>query len=79
MKQTIIKLVHDETKEDPSTAFMLSRLSRGPFEPTPIGVFRAVNRGEYAEAATQQLAAAQESQGGGDIGALLRSRGTWNV
>ena len=72
-------LVHDETKEDPSTAFMLSRLSRGPFEPTPVGVFRAVDRPEYATGATQQLAAAQESQGGGDIGALLRSRGTWNV
>jgi len=38
-----------------------------------------VDRPEYATGATQQLAAAQESQGGGDIGALLRSRGTWNV
>jgi 2-oxoglutarate/2-oxoacid ferredoxin oxidoreductase subunit beta len=72
-------LVHDETKEDPATAFMLGRLSRGPFEPTPIGVFRAVDRPEYAEGATRQLAAAQESQGAGDIATMLRSRGTWTV
>lgn len=72
-------LVHDEQKEDPSTAFMLSRLSRGPFEPTPIGVFRAVDRGEYAEAATAQLASAQETQGPGDLAAMLRSGGTWTV
>ena len=28
-------LVHDETRDDPSVAFMLSRLARGPHEPTP--------------------------------------------
>src|SRR5437762_169331 len=37
-------LVHDEQREEPGLAFMLSRLARGPFEPTPIGVFRAVER-----------------------------------
>ena len=31
-------LVHDETHQDPSLAFALSRLAAGPFEPTPIGV-----------------------------------------
>ena len=72
-------LVHDETREDPSTAFMLSRVARGPYEPTPVGVFRAVERDEYSEGATQQLAAAQESKGAGDIGSMLRSRGTWTV
>lgn len=72
-------LVHNEAKDDPSTAFMLSRLSRGPFEPTPIGVFRCVQRTEYAQATTQQLAVAHEKQGAGDIGELLRSRGTWTV
>jgi 2-oxoglutarate/2-oxoacid ferredoxin oxidoreductase subunit beta len=72
-------LVHDETREDPSVAFMLSRLSRGPSEPTPIGVFRSVDRPEYAEATQRQLAAAQENQGPGDLAALLRSGGTWQV
>ena len=36
-------LVHDEQCEDPSVASMLSRLAAGPYEPTPVGVFRAVS------------------------------------
>src|SRR4051812_21757877 len=45
-------LVHDEARDDASLAFMLSRLALGPYEPTPIGVFRAVKRPEYAGAAS---------------------------
>jgi len=71
-------LVHDEARDDPGLAFMLSRLASGPHSPTPVGVFRAVERQEYAEAATRQMAAAQEA-GPGDLGALLRSNGTWEV
>jgi 2-oxoglutarate ferredoxin oxidoreductase subunit beta len=72
-------LVHDETKQDPSTAFMLSRLANRPDTPTPVGVFRAIDRTEYAEATQAQLALAQEQQGPGDLGAMLRSAGTWSV
>ncbi|HEY8527183.1 MAG TPA: 2-oxoacid:ferredoxin oxidoreductase subunit beta [Acidimicrobiales bacterium] len=72
-------LVHDETREDPSVAFMLSRLARGPFEPTPIGVFRAIERPEYGEGVNQQLAVAQSQRGPGDLEALLRSGATWEV
>lgn len=71
-------LVHDEARDDPGLAFMLSRLAQGPTEPTPIGVFRAVRRPEYGAAASQQLAAAQE-EGPADLAALLRSNGTWDV
>ncbi|MGE3621803.1 MAG: 2-oxoacid:ferredoxin oxidoreductase subunit beta [Acidimicrobiia bacterium] len=72
-------LVHDEARPDPSVAFMLSRLSRGPFEPTPIGVFRAVDRPEYGEAVNAQIARAVETKGPGDLAALLRSGATWDV
>ncbi|MHB1503839.1 MAG: 2-oxoacid:ferredoxin oxidoreductase subunit beta [Acidimicrobiales bacterium] len=72
-------VVHDEKADDPSLAFMLSRLARGPYEPTPIGVFRAVERTEYGDAMSAQLIAAQQSKGAGDIDALLRSAGTWTV
>ena len=58
---------------------MLSRLATGPQEPTPIGVFRAVDRPEYAAAASQQLASAQERSGPGDLTKLLRSGPTWEV
>jgi 2-oxoglutarate ferredoxin oxidoreductase subunit beta len=72
-------LVHDATRPDPGVAFMLSRIARGPYEPTPIGVFRAVERQEYGSAVNQQLAAAQEQRGPGDLAALLRSGATWDV
>jgi 2-oxoglutarate ferredoxin oxidoreductase subunit beta len=72
-------LVHDETRDDPSVAFMLSRLARGPFEPTPVGVFRSVERPEYGGAVNQQLAVAQADRGPGDLETLLRSGATWEV
>jgi 2-oxoglutarate ferredoxin oxidoreductase subunit beta len=72
-------LVHDETRPDPDVAFMLSRISHGPYEPTPIGVFRAVERPEYGEGVNRQLAAAQEQRGPGDLATLLRSGATWDI
>ena len=72
-------LVHDETREDPGVAFALSRLARGPYEPTPVGVFRAVERPEYATAVQGQLLGAQERSGPGDLAKLLASGSTWTV
>ena len=72
-------LVHDETREDPSMAFALSRLSTGPTMPTPVGVFRAVQRPHYGALMGQQLVAAAESKGPGDLGRLLASGSTWTV
>ena len=40
-------LRHDEHREDPALAFAISRLSSGPTMPTPVGVFRDVQRQEY--------------------------------
>jgi 2-oxoglutarate ferredoxin oxidoreductase subunit beta len=70
-------LVHDETNQ--GLAFQLSRLAGGPHEPTPIGVFRAVDRSEYGAELSQQLAAAHERSGPGDLRALLHSGATWTV
>lgn len=72
-------LVHDETRPDPGLAFALSRLSRGPYEPTPIGVFRAVERLEYGSEMSRQVSEAQERKGVGDLNALLRSGSSWTV
>ena len=72
-------LVHDEHRTDPSLAFALSRLSDGPTTPTPIGVFRDVQRPEYAEETQRQLAAAQERSGPGDLKKLLQYGATWTV
>ena len=76
---TLSLLVHDESRDDPGLAFQLSRLSHGPYEPTPVGVFRAVERPEYGGQVTRQLAAAQEQRGPGDLATLLGSGGTWEV
>jgi 2-oxoglutarate ferredoxin oxidoreductase subunit beta len=72
-------LVHDEHREEPGLAFMLSRLARGPYEPTPIGVFRAVEHADYGTAMQRQLAEAQQRQGPGELASLLGSLGTWEV
>ena len=72
-------LVHDEAHPDPSLAFMLSRLARGPYEPTPIGVFRAIEAPDYGTSMQQQLLDAQERRGPGDLAKLLASGSTWTV
>jgi 2-oxoglutarate ferredoxin oxidoreductase subunit beta len=72
-------LVHDEKRDEPGLAFMLSRLARGPFEPTPVGVFRAVDRPTYGDAMQHQLVEAQERSGPGDLSKLLHSGATWEV
>jgi 2-oxoglutarate ferredoxin oxidoreductase subunit beta len=72
-------LVHDMHHPYPSLAFALARLSEDDHSPTPFGVFREVERTEFAGAVGAQLAAASESKGPGDLAALLRSNGTWTV
>jgi 2-oxoglutarate/2-oxoacid ferredoxin oxidoreductase subunit beta len=72
-------LVHDETREDPSIAFAISRLSHGPYGPTPLGIFRNVTRPAYDREVNVQVAAAQEKMGDGDLEKLIRSHGTWTV
>ncbi|MHB8263966.1 MAG: 2-oxoacid:ferredoxin oxidoreductase subunit beta [Acidimicrobiales bacterium] len=72
-------LVHDATLENPSQAFELSRLARGPHEPTPMGVFRSVDHPEYGSEVARQLAEVEGRKGIGDLAALLRSSGTWVV
>lgn len=72
-------LVHDEERDDPGLAFLLSRLSSGPHEPSPIGVFRAVERPDYGTEVDRQLDAARTVDGPGDLATLLHSRATWTV
>ncbi len=72
-------LVHDEHAEDPSLAFALSRLAHQPTGPTPIGIFRDVERPVYDEEMERQLAAAQVQQGKGDLQRLLRGSDVWEV
>jgi 2-oxoglutarate ferredoxin oxidoreductase subunit beta len=72
-------LVHDEHRDDPTLAFALSRLATGPTMPTPMGVLRDVQRPTYEAAVQQQLAAASDRDGPGDLHALISSGATWTV
>jgi 2-oxoglutarate/2-oxoacid ferredoxin oxidoreductase subunit beta len=68
-------LIHDPTRDDPTTAFALSRLTGV----TPMGVFRDIDRPSYDELMNKQLATATEKQGKGDLMSLLRAGDTWSV
>ena len=72
-------LVHDEHHPEPSLAFALSRISHTPHGPTPIGVFRDVERAVYDELMEGQIVAAKERGGEGDLGALVAGRDTWRI
>ena len=72
-------LVHDAHRDDPSIAFMLSRLGRLDLLHTPIGVFRSVARPAYDDLVREQIDAAVERKGDGDLAALLASGDTWTI
>jgi 2-oxoglutarate ferredoxin oxidoreductase subunit beta len=72
-------LVHDQYHTYPSLAFALSRLNTDDHSPTPFGVFREIERQEYTTAVGDQVMAAADAKGPGDLAALLRSNGTWHV
>ena len=74
-------LVHSPRRGDPSLAFSLSRLipngsGKGP---TPIGVFREVDRPVYEDLMSIQLDQAVATKGRGDLSVLLGSGATWDV
>jgi 2-oxoglutarate/2-oxoacid ferredoxin oxidoreductase subunit beta len=72
-------LVHDAHDPNPSQAFALAHLAPRPSGPTPIGVFRAVERPIYGETMARELEAAREGLGAQELDELLRSGDTWTV
>ncbi|HVL96507.1 MAG TPA: 2-oxoacid:ferredoxin oxidoreductase subunit beta [Solirubrobacteraceae bacterium] len=72
-------LVHDAHRDDPSLAFELSRLASQPTGPTPIGIFRSVQRPVPGQDLTRELAGARAGVGDDDLDALLHGGDTWTV
>ncbi|POX41773.1 2-oxoacid:ferredoxin oxidoreductase subunit beta [Streptomyces sp. Ru73] len=73
-------LVHDAHNPSPTTAFALSRLADADtLHHTPIGVLRSVDRPVYDTEMSDQLDAAIEQKGKGDLAALLAGNDTWTV
>jgi 2-oxoglutarate ferredoxin oxidoreductase subunit beta len=72
-------MVHDPGADEPSQAFALSRLTYETIGAVPLGVFRAVERPVYDEGVYEQLRAASEQRGEGDLQALLDGGDTWTI
>jgi 2-oxoglutarate/2-oxoacid ferredoxin oxidoreductase subunit beta len=72
-------LVHDAHAQNPSHAFALAQLAPTPTGPTPIGVFRAVERPVYAETLMQEREEARVKVSDEDVDRLLKSGYTWTI
>ncbi|HEY7914283.1 MAG TPA: 2-oxoacid:ferredoxin oxidoreductase subunit beta [Blastocatellia bacterium] len=71
-------IVHDERAADSYLAFMLARMEY-PDYPVPIGVFRDVEKASYEDLLAQQIEAAREKMGPGDLAKLINSGDTWVI
>jgi len=72
-------VVHDAHRHEPSLAFELAHLCEHPTGPTPIGIFRAVERPVWGREAAAELAEARERTGEEEVAALLAGGDTWTV
>jgi 2-oxoglutarate ferredoxin oxidoreductase subunit beta len=57
---------------------MLARMEY-PDYPVPIGVFRDVEKASYEDLLAQQIEAAREKMGPGDLSKLINSGDTWVI
>jgi 2-oxoglutarate ferredoxin oxidoreductase subunit beta len=71
-------LVHDQYTEDPTLAWLLSRMER-PHFPVPLGVFRQVQKPTYARQVQAQNETARARKGPGDLRKLFHKADTWEV
>jgi 2-oxoglutarate/2-oxoacid ferredoxin oxidoreductase subunit beta len=71
-------VVHDATRQDPSYAFALSRLSSQDLRYTPMGVFRSVQKPTYEQMMAEQLEVARAERAP-DLDGLLSGSDTWVV
>jgi 2-oxoglutarate ferredoxin oxidoreductase subunit beta len=72
-------LVHDAHANNPELAFALSRLAHKRLDRTCIGVFRDVDRPTYDQRMNAQLDQAMETQGKGNLAALITGSDTWKI
>jgi 2-oxoglutarate ferredoxin oxidoreductase subunit beta len=71
-------LTHNESAEEPTLAYLLSRLVHPEF-PEAVGVFRAVKRPTYDELVNQQIDDVIKKKGRGKLEELFASDDTWVV
>jgi 2-oxoglutarate ferredoxin oxidoreductase subunit beta len=72
-------VVHDQHAEQSSLAYALSRLSHTPHGPTPLGVFRDVERPVYDALMAEQIETTRREMGEGELDQLLHAGDTWQI
>lgn len=73
-------VVHDETREDPSLAFALARLTEpGILRQAPVGIFRRVERPSYDDLVRDQIASLQPEDSEAALAAVLAGPDTWEA
>ena len=65
--------MHDPSRGDPGLAFSLAKLAETPAAPTPIGIFRDVERPVYHQRAGAEPATEEQ------LADLLTAGDTWTV
>ena len=68
-------IVHDPTRSDPGLAFSLARLADDPTSPTPIGIFRQVERHVYGRGGPHRTTPATDIE----LSDLLLGADSWTV
>ncbi len=66
-------LVHDPARSDPGPAFSLAKLAETPAAPTPIGIFRDVERPVYGRSSASEPASEQQ------LADLLTAGESWTI
>ena len=71
-------LVHNENDPEPNLPYILGRM-QFPEYPVPMGVFRAVEKPTYERMLADQISAAIETKGAGNLEKLINSGETWVI
>jgi len=72
-------LVHNEFDQSVVLAYLLGQMSNDPNYPTPIGVFRQIQKPTYDAEVNKQIDLIKQKKGEGDLQKLLFSGNTWSV
>jgi 2-oxoglutarate/2-oxoacid ferredoxin oxidoreductase subunit beta len=72
-------VVHDAHRDDPAQAFALAKLADSPNDPTPIGVFRAVEKPVGIAEVSRKLSEARAGASPEALERLLHAGDTWTV
>jgi 2-oxoglutarate ferredoxin oxidoreductase subunit beta len=76
-------LIHDEKADQPTLAYLLSRMVHDPDEqlsfPEPVGVFRDIDRPTHHGQVVEQMESLIKARGKGNLQELLAGDETWTV